>query len=94
MHEFKKYEREARKRLVEYFKSEHMDFKRFVRNFAADVYNRGDGLVFMDFNEKTQRSFLRAKYIAWITSLSHEVCEALNKTKAPAPDSSEAGVNR
>lgn len=75
--QFKKYEREAKNRLIEYFKSDN-DFRKFMWDFAGDVYNRGDGLVFMDFNERSQRSFLKYEYMEWIKSLASEISDAIN----------------
>ena len=39
---------------------------------GSDVYNRGDGFVFMDFNERTQRLFLVPGYIDWVKELTKE----------------------
>ena len=85
--QFKKYEREAKTRLIEHFKSRVIlgdnvsdanDFRTFMWVFAGDVYNRGDGLVFMDFNERSQKSFLKNEYMEWIKSLASEVSDALD----------------
>jgi len=75
--QFKKYEREAKTRLIQYFKSDNTDFIKFMWDFAADVYNSGDGLVFMDFNERSQRSFLKDEYMEWIKSLASEISDAI-----------------
>jgi len=75
--QFKKYEREAKNRLIKYFKADSHDFKGFMWDFAGDVYNRGDGLVFMDFNEKSQRSFLKNEYMEWIKALASEISDAI-----------------
>ena len=81
--QFKKYEREAKNRLIEYFKSDANDFRKFMWSFAGDVYNRGDGLVFMDFNERSQKSFLKTEYMEWIKSLASEVSDAINILSSP-----------
>lgn len=71
--EFKKYEREAKKRIIAWNAKQDVGFFQMLWQFAGDVYNRGDGLVLMDFNERTQRTFLKKKYVDWMKELSNEI---------------------
>lgn len=69
---WKKYEKEAAKVVkdwIERAQYENDDWYYHIHLFAAEVYNRGDGLVFIDFNEKTQKSFMRPEFKKWMNDL-------------------------
>lgn len=62
---WKKYEKEAVKVAqdwIERAQYENEDWHYHIHLFAAKVYNRGDGLVFLYFNERTQQSGMTKEF--------------------------------
>jgi hypothetical protein len=44
----------------------------FGHSIGADVYNSGAGLVFLDFNERRQRCYLKPGFLTWLQELADE----------------------
>ena len=74
---WKNYEGRARAAIMKFIADERDDFRLMLREFAGEIYNSGDGLVFLDFNERTQRAFLRKEYVAWMEALSAEIDDSI-----------------
>lgn len=74
---WKKYEARARVAIMKFIADERDDFRLMLREFAGKIYNSGDGLVFLGFNERTQRAFLRKEYVAWMEALSAEIGDSI-----------------
>jgi len=69
---WKKYEKEAvgvAQDWIERAQYENEDWYYHIHLFAAKVYNRGDGLVFLYFNERTQRSGMTKEFRDWMARI-------------------------
>jgi len=66
---WKKYERAAVRVVLDWVKMAQYEDKEWddhIHLFAASVYNNGDGLVFLYFDEKRQRVGMRTEYKDWM----------------------------
>ncbi|SMF94316.1 hypothetical protein SAMN02949497_1626 [Methylomagnum ishizawai] len=48
----------------------------FAHTIAADVHNSGAGLVFLDFNQRKQRCYLKTGFITWLQELADQTRRA------------------
>ena len=71
---WEKYEREAVKVAQKWINSKTGEgWYAHIHEFAADVYNRGEGLVFLEFNERTQKSFMKKEFKEWMERILNNI---------------------
>ncbi len=70
-----KYEKEAVRVCIEWLNSDQEDWYKHIHIFAAKVYNRGDGLVFLYFNERTQRSGMTKEFKDWMARILDHISQ-------------------
>lgn len=69
---WKRYEKEAvrvAQDWIERAQYEGDEWLYHIHLFAANVYNRGDGLVFLYFNERTQRGGMTDEFKDWMSRI-------------------------
>lgn len=67
---WKRFEAEAIDRIAAWKANPRIGFYRFIMEFATDIYERGDGLVFLNYREATGKIKLKKHYVKWMKYLS------------------------